>query len=74
MRLIRGGKPDPLQKGETVLVEGRTATVVCPAFTTHVYRGMVSVDFGDGELGLVEEEHVRKAGRGGMNSPRPTSR
>lgn len=58
MRLIEGG--EPFRKGESVLVDGREATVICPSFKTHVYRGMLSVDFGGGELGLVEGERVRK--------------
>lgn len=60
MRLIQGGRPDPLSRGEEVLVEGRTATVVCPSFQTHVYRGMVSVDFGGGELALIQEDQVSR--------------
>lgn len=62
MALIEGGKPEPLRKGEEVLVEDRKAIVICPSFATHVYRGMVSVDFGNGELDLVEEERVKRIG------------
>lgn len=63
MRVIEGGALEPLQRGEKVLAapQGREARVVCPAFHTHVFRGMVSVEFGDGESGLVEEEQLRRA-------------
>lgn len=60
LRLIQGDG-EIFHKGEPVLVEGRSATVICPRFTTHVFRGMVSVDFGAGELGLFDEEQVYKA-------------
>lgn len=58
MEVMDGGKPEPPHRGEQVLVEGRTARVVCAEFRTHVFRGMISVDFGEGELGLVDAEHV----------------
>lgn len=59
MRLIEGGR-EPFRKDEPVVVGGREARVICPGFQTHVYRGMISVDFGEGELDLVEQECVRK--------------
>lgn len=39
---------------------GRRARVICGSFKTHVYRGMVSVDYGEGELDPVEEEQVER--------------
>lgn len=60
MALTEGGTPEPLRKGEEVLVEDRKVKVICGSFSTHVYRGLVSVDFGDGELDLVEEDRVRR--------------
>lgn len=59
---VLDGRQQPLRKDEEVLVgePGRSAKVICPEFYTHVYRGMVSVDFGDGELELVEQEQVRR--------------
>lgn len=63
MALTEGGKPEPLYEGEEVLVEERKAKVICPSFATHVYRGLVSVDFGGGEMDLVEEERVKRINR-----------
>lgn len=60
MALTEGGKSESLRKGEEVLVEDRKAKVICGSFSTHVYRGLVSVDFGGGELDLVEEDRVRR--------------
>lgn len=60
MALIEGENPESLRKGEEVLVEDRKAKAICGSFSTHVYRGLVSVDFGGGELDLVEEDRVRR--------------
>lgn len=59
MKVIDGGRPQ-LHVGERVLVDGRSATVICPDFKTHVYRGMVSVRYPDGGLDLVESERVHR--------------
>ena len=63
LRLIEGGK-EPLEKGYEVTVDGRGARVVCASSATHVYRDMVSVEYGDGELDLVERQRVQRANAG----------
>lgn len=69
LELVRGGKSEPLKKGDPVLVGGKPGTVVCPAFQTHVFQGMVSVDFGGGELALVETETVTRTATGETPPP-----
>lgn len=58
MRVIEGGKP---KAGEKVLVDGaREASVLCSSFGTFVFRGDVSVCFGDGTLGLVSADRIER--------------
>ena len=57
MRLIQGGLPAP---GEHVSARGRQATVIQASFTTHVFRGDVSIRFADGTLGLVPLESIER--------------
>lgn len=54
-----GGK-EHFSEGDEVVVSGRWARVICGNFKTHVYRGMVSVQYGDGALDLVEEGQVER--------------
>lgn len=41
-------------------MDGRWARVICGGFATHVYRGMGSVQYGDGALDLLDEEQLER--------------
>lgn len=59
MKLIDGGR-EHFREGDQVLVGGRRARGVCGSFKTYVYRGMVSVQYADGELDLLEGGQVER--------------
>ena len=63
MRVVEGAMPDPPEPGSPVWVVepdgGRIpAMVITARFTTHVFRGDVSVRYPDGTLDLIEKERV----------------
>lgn len=55
-----GNSNRPLEKNERILVDDKEGRVIFAAFETHVYRNLVSVEFGDGQRDLVEADRIQR--------------